>query len=102
MDREKYNRTADCYILFRSHLIKNTLQRTSVVYIFQKADRPLSAGDILEISKINLKVQNVSVTGKKAPLCLSLATIHRTIIVLREINFIRLSHIENDTAYFEI
>lgn len=86
--RRRHNRTVDCWILFRSHLVKKTRPRVAVVHILQEAKKPLSAKDILEISN------------------LSPATVHRTINVLQKINFIHQSHLEShvekNTAYYEI
>jgi Fe2+ or Zn2+ uptake regulation protein len=82
--RRKNNRTDDCWIIFRSHLLKMTATRVTIVHIFQKAEEPLSAQDVFEISN------------------LSLATIYRTIKILQEIRFLRQSYIKEDTVYYEI
>jgi len=89
IDIRKFNRDIDSWTIFRCGRIKTTTPRTEIFEIFQRAQKPLCAEDILVI------------LPKLSP-----ATIYRTLCTFEKIEFIRRVSTEhsprNNRIYYEI
>jgi Fe2+ or Zn2+ uptake regulation protein len=89
IDRKKYNKNIDSWIIFKSYSLRMTSSRLAIFRVFQKTDAAVSAEDIFSILKSSQKP-------------VSRASIYRTLLMLDKIKFIQKSVVKNDTIYYEI